>query len=67
VSSDLVLTATKYDIKLGMLSTQKIHRISLTRLDGRFSFLVIQLFSNAYASHALSNRLEKECARICRE
>jgi len=50
-----------------MLSTLKVHSISLTRIDGRFSFQVIQLLSNAYASHVLSNRLEDECAWICKE
>jgi len=43
VSSDCVTTTIKYDINLGMLSTLKIHSISLTRVDGRFSFQVIQL------------------------
>jgi len=53
VSSDILLTTIKYDINLGMLSTLKIHSVSLTLLDGRFSFLVKQLLSNAYASHVL--------------
>jgi hypothetical protein len=67
VSIDFVLTTIKYDIILGLLSTLKIHSISLTRLDGRFSFQVIQLLSNACTSHVLSNRIEDECAWICKE
>lgn len=43
------------------------YALHITTLDGHFFFLVIQLFSNAYASHVLPNRLEDECARICKE
>jgi hypothetical protein len=67
VSSEFLLTTIKYDINLDMLSTLKIHSLSLTRLDGRFFFLVTQLLSSAYDSHVLPNRLEEECARICKE